>query len=219
MPGCLKSLSRKVALLFLLVAAAYAGWQWGPAVFPRIQEWLGGMAGEPGESVVSSPVLADSAIARAQRLIRGEGGDRLALGGEELTSVLRFGVPNLVPAGVVDPEVRIDDGRVHLRAQVALAAFPDLPDLGPVLGILPDTVEVTLEGSLMQIGSGEAALLVHSVEAARIPLPRRMIPQILAAMGRGDQEGLAPEAYPILLPPGLAGAYILADSLILTNDS
>ncbi|SVC76595.1 uncharacterized protein METZ01_LOCUS329449, partial [marine metagenome] len=30
----------KIILLALLVAAAFAGWRWGPAVFPKIENWL-----------------------------------------------------------------------------------------------------------------------------------------------------------------------------------
>jgi len=65
---------------------------------------------------------------------------------------------------------------------------------------------------------GKAALLVHSVEASRIPLPRRLVPQILTAMGRTDQPGLPPEAFLVTLPSGLGSAYILTDSLFLSND-
>lgn len=118
----------------------------------------------------------------------------------------------------MSPEVTLEDGRVHLRARVALAAFPDLPDLGPIVGILPDTLDVTVEASLMPFAMGKAALLVHRIEASRIPIPSRLVPQILTAMGRTDQPGLPPEAFLITLPSGLGSAYILTDSLILSHD-
>jgi len=98
-----------------------------------------------------------------------------------------------------------------------LGSFPDLPDLGPILGILPDTLDVAFEAALMPFGNGRAALLIHHLEASRIPLPRRFIPDILTAVGRTNQPGLPPEALLVPLPSGLGSAYILTDSLILSN--
>jgi hypothetical protein len=217
MKGCLKSLAAKLAIVLLLVLATYVGWRWGPQVFPRIQEWMG--LGETGEAeVLASPELADSALARVQLFRRGEGPTQMALGGDELTSLLRYSETGVTPDGVASPRVTFSDGRVRLGVQVALSAFPDLPDLGPIIGILPDTLDVAVEASLLPFGTGSAAILVHGLEASRIPLPRRMIPEVLTAMGRKDQPGLPPEAYLVRLPSGLSSAYILTDSLILSKD-
>jgi hypothetical protein len=216
--GCLKSFFGKTVTLILLVLAAYAGWRWGPQVFPQLHEWLGITGVEEIDGVVSSPEMADSVMAMVQIFRRGTGQSQLALGGSELTSVLRYSVPSLVPDGVFNPEVRLEGGRVNLSAKVALGSFPDLPELGPIIGILPDTLDVALQASLMPFGNGMAALLVHRLEASRIPLPRRMIPGILTAMGRTGRPGLPPEALLLPLPSGLGSAYILTDSLILTKD-
>jgi hypothetical protein len=142
----------------------------------------------------------------------------MTLGGREVTSVLRYSVPGLIPSGIREPEISLEDGRVHLSAVVVLGAFPELPDLGPILGILPDTLSVELEASLMPFGPEESALLVHSLEASRIPIPRRLIPEILRAVGRVDRPGLPPEAMAVPLPVGFASAYILTDSLIISSD-
>ena len=217
MLGFLKGLFRKIVILVLLVVAAYAGWKWGPEVFPKVHERLGLTGGNEAREVVSSQEMADSVLALVQGFRRGDGPTQLALGGSELTSVLRYSVSGLVPDGVLNPQVMLKEGRVHIRAQVDLGSFPDLPDLGPIIGILPDTLDVALEASLMPFGNGKAALLVHRLEASRIPLPRRLIPEILAAMGRTDQPGLPPEALLVPLPAGLGSAYILTDSLILST--
>ena len=218
MVGFFKGLFGKVVTLILLVAAAYAGWQWGPEVFPRVHEWLGFTGGGESSEVVSSQEIADSVLALVQGFQRGDGPDPLVLGDSELTSVLRYSVLGLVPEGVLSPEVMLEEGRVRIRARVALGAFPELPDLGSIIGFLPDTLDVALQASLMPFGDGKAALLVNRLEASRIPLPRRLIPEILTAMGRMDQPGLPPEALLVPLPPGLGSAYILTDSLILSND-
>jgi len=106
-----------------------------------------------------------------------------------------------------------------LRAEVALSAFPELPDLGPILGLLPDTLTVEVEASLMPFNSDQVALLVQSLEAGRIPVPRRLIPEILKAMGRVDHPGLPPEALTVSLPTGLGSVSILADSLVISTGS
>lgn len=214
----LGKLTKKVGLILLVLVAAYTGWRWGPEVFPRVNEWLGIREAAEAKSPVATPELADSVVARVQDLRRGEGGGLLALGDDELTSVLRYATGGFIPDGVTEPEVRLREGRVHFRAQVALSSFPDLPDLGPVIGLLPDTLEVALEASMTPFGEGTATLLVHRIEASRIPLPGRLIPEILTAMGRSDEPGLPPEGLLVPLPSGLASAYILTDSLILSHD-
>jgi hypothetical protein len=218
MTGCLRKIVGRALILILLVVAAYAGWRWGPQVFPRLQEWVAQSGVEEDEGNPASPALADSVVAQVQELRRGGGSGRMAFGDRELTSVLRYSVPGLIPDGVAAPKVSLGQDRVRLGARVALAVFPDLPDLGPILGILPDTLDVVLEASMMPFGPGRAALMVHGLEASRIPLPRRLIPEILAAMGRSSEPGLPPEAILVPLPSGVGAAYILGDSLILSND-
>jgi hypothetical protein len=218
MIGCLKSLVGKVVGLILLVAAAYAGWQWGPEVFPKVHDWIGLTRDDASGEVVATPELADSVMFLVQEFRDGDGPDQVVLGGNELTSILRYSVPGVMPGGVSGPEVRLSKGRIHVRARVALESFPDLPDLGPIIGMLPDTLDVGFEASLMPFGEKKAALLVHSLDASRIPLPGRLIPEILKAMGRTDQPGLPPEALLVSLPSGLGSAYILTDSLILSHN-
>ena len=213
----MKSILGKVLILMALVVAAYVGWLWGPAVFPRVQDWVGMSPPEVPAGPAPSAELADSVLTRVQDFR--EGGDgQMALSGREVTSVIRYSLPGLIPSGIRDPEVSFEEGRVHLSAQVVMGAFPRLPDLGPILGILPDTLNVELEASLMPFGQEESALLVHGVQASRIPIPRRLIPEILRAMGRVDRPGLPPEAMAVPLPTGLGAAYIQADSLIISSN-
>ena len=59
---------------------------------------------------------------------------------------------------------------------------------------------------------------MERVEAARIPLPERMVPGILAALGRKDREGLPSDAMVIPLPEGIGGAYVENEQLILVAE-
>ena len=211
-----RSLPGRMVIVILLSAVVYAGWRWGPSAYPRVKEWAGLAPSPVPEGPVPTQELADSVLAQLQAFRqRGEG--QIALGGREVTSVLRYSLPGLVPSGIRDPGVDLREGRLHLSAQVILSSFPELPDLGPVLGMLPDTLDVILHASLVPFGQEESALLVHGIEASRIPLPRRLIPEILRAMGRVDRPGLPPEALAVPLPAGVESAYILTDSLIISS--
>ena len=206
---------RRAVLVVVLLGVAYLGWVFLPVFFPEIRGWAGLTDAPSSGGAEPSPSLADSVLSRVQDLRQGGHGE-MALGGRELTSVLRYSLPGLIPSGIRDLAVELDEGRVRVSAEVALAAFPEIPDLGPILGILPDTVNVVLLGSLMAFGDQESAFLVHGLDASRIPIPRRFIPGILRGIGRVDRPGLPAEALSVPLPAGLRSAYILSDSLILS---
>ena len=211
------SRSRLVRILVLaaVLVAAWAAWAWGPSI---VERWTGRdrVAGleEPGLSAD----LADETLDRLERLRAGEGPDRLALGAAELSSVVRFALPGLVPPGVERPTVRMAEGNVVLTARVAVEAFPELPSLDQVVGLLPDSVDILMEGSLSPWGRENLALRIHRLEASGIPVPGRMIPDVLEALGRRDREGLSPQSMLIPLPDGLSSAFVERDSLVLVAD-
>ncbi len=212
---------KKLVGAVVLVAVAYAGFLWGPIVFPRLERALGmGRPEAPAEAAAEEPSaeLADRTLDRFERFRKGEGGGRIALGGLELTSVVRYALPGIVPPGVDRPTVTLAGSRVGLRARVALAAFPRLPKLDDVLGILPDTIDVLMEGSLVPLDREHLALLVDHIEVSRIPLPRRMIPQILAGFGRDGSGALPEDALAVPLPDGLQAVYVQRDSLVLVAE-
>lgn len=216
--GCLKGCLGRAWLMGLLVAALLVGWRWGPAVFPRIQGWF---AEEEGAvEAPPSPEMAEAALDRFERFRRGEMGDQLSLSATEVGSVLRYSAPGVLPAGVSGPSVEFQDGVVELSARVAVQAFPGLPRLDGILGILPDTVSISIEGALAPLDEESIALIVHGVYAAFIPvpLPDGMTPRILTALGRRGRDGLAVDALSFSLPDGVRSAHVLRDRLILVRD-
>lgn len=213
-------LIKRFVLLLALVAAAYGGFRWGPAVFPRLEEMLG-VGRERGASAAGlqpTMELADSTLDRFERFRAGDGGDRLVLSGRELTAVLRFSLPGIVPPGVSEPTIRLENGQVHLSARVAVAAFPRLPKLDQVVGILPDTVRVELRGALVPHDQRNLAFLVDRISAARVPIPARMVADVLEGFGRGGRSGLGPDALPVPLPDGIRSVHVQRDSLVLIAD-
>jgi hypothetical protein len=194
------------------LAIAASGWLY----WPRGSERLGAAPEAPADAAVS-PELAEATLDRVEGLRVADGG-RLALGAAELSSVVRYAMPGILPPGVDEPGVAIQGGSVALSARVATGAFPDLPALGAVIGMLPDTVPIRVQGRLSSYGKESLAFFVSRVEAARIPLPDRLIPQVLGALGRRERQGLPANALHIPMPGGLDSVYVRRDSLVLVAD-
>ena len=211
--GCLGSIVSGL----MLVAVAYGGWRWGDAVFPRleeaVQEFRGDAVVSSGEE--GSPEIGARAAERLEGLRDGSGSGQESFDGSELTSLLRHTYAERVPTAIGSPRVRIEDGRATLLGSVALADVPSFPDLGDVMAILPDTLQLEARGSLIPLDGQGAAFLVDRLEAGGIPLPRRLIPGVLGAFGREDRPGLPREAIQLSLPEGIGAAYIEGDLLVL----
>lgn len=167
--------------------------------------------------VEPTPELAQETVERVETFRRSGEAAELALGGNEVASVLRYSATGFLPDGISRPELELTEGRVRLSAQVVLAELPQIPELERMLGMLPDTLPVELEGSLLPFGDEDLAFVVHRIRASSVPLPRRLTPRILEALGRRDRPGLPPDAMLLPLPGGLRSAYILSDSLILVT--
>jgi hypothetical protein len=215
--GCLKSCAGRLLLLLVLVlGAAWVTVAWDGELPDPLGRWVGG---DRGVSVPEPTAeLAEETLERFERLRGQEGPERLSLGRAEISSVVRYALPGVLPPGVVDPAVEMEDRKILLAARVATGAFPDLPSLEEVVGFLPDTVDIRMRGSLLPFDETQAALHVDRIVAMRIPLPDRFTPEVLAALGREDRQGLPPDALLIPLPSGIESVYVLRDSLVLVAD-
>ncbi len=208
---------RRVLLVAALIGAGYVGFRWGPAVFPRVEQVLGIDGTSEAAGVPASPELADATLDRFERFRRGDDGDRLVLGDAELTSLVRYSLPGILPPGVQDAEVSMSEGQVSVSARVALASFPRLPDLGSVVGLLPDTVTIEVRGTLVPHDQGHLALLVDRVRAGKVPIPTRMVGDVLDGLG-GDRPATLPrDGLPVPLPDGIGSVFVQRDSLVLLS--
>lgn len=233
----MRALVKTLWILAWLLVAAWAGWRWGPLLFPQLQQvWqvssqqVEGASDEAGQGDAMGAVegtaapaatqeLAQTALDRIEALRAGRaGGTRIELTADEVTSILRYALPGIVPPGVAQPSAEFVSGRLRLSAAVSTSAFPDFPAVAEVIGFLPVTAPVMLEASLLPFGPGAAAVHVERVEVARVPLPDRFISPILVALGRRPREGLPQQALRVPLPNGIRRVFVEADRLVLSSE-
>jgi hypothetical protein len=208
--GCLKSL---IGLLLVGVLAVF--------VFlnrDRISEtWRGLRGGAVETEQEPSPALANAANVKLQQLKNGEA-RTVVLTERELQSLLLYKYRQLLPGFVDSPRVKVENGKIEVQARVPVERLPQLSELGEAAAFLPDTTELAVTGSILPLRDGRVALAVDQVRAARIPLPRRLIPGALRRLGRKDEPGLPPDALAMPLPPGADAAYVRGDSLVFLKN-
>ncbi len=205
--GCL---GRTLALVGLVAIVAVA-WRFGPAVYDEVR----GVDPAP-IAVEPSEALAEGAEARILAFAEGAS-QEVSLSGVELESLLRFRYAEAWPEGVSTPSVTFRDGELHLGVRLDRERIPRLPELDGILGFLPDTVPVQLRGRVLALAGGEAALLVHRIDASSIPIPRRFFPRILESVQGPARSDLPPEALLLPLPEGVRSVRVADDRLHLAR--
>lgn len=201
--GCI---TRTFVLALILVLAA-VGW-FNRHELSNAWERLIGAEGQ------ASPELAARADEKLASLGVEGGAQRVALAEDELQSLIEYRWGGFLPADVVDPRVAVSDGRVTLQGSVATARFGEIAELREILSFLPDTASLRAVGSFVPLDSGHVGLEIHELGAAGIPVPGRLIPNVLGKFRRGDVPGLAPNALAVPLPPGVRSVYVSGDSMV-----
>lgn len=174
----------------------------------------------PGPAV--DPQVAEAAFRRVELFRSGGAGKRISLTGEEVTALLRHAVPGMLPAGVMDPTVRLESGVIVVEARLASDEFAAAGPLASALGVLPDTLLVDLRGRLVNTRS-RFAFYVEEARASHVPLPRGAVRAIAAALAaRSDAHLVADDTgEPTLTlrwPAGVAFAEVVGDRLVLRRD-
>lgn len=211
--GCLSS----IVTGLLLLGSAYAGWRWGDAIFPRLENEVAEWRAEADRPSLASPAVADAAWDRYERFRTTGGPGEVLFDSAELTSLVRYRALERLPRGVDEVEVEMSEGRLDVRMDIARDQIPDFPDLRELDALVSDTVTVRMVGTVIPSRGTGAAVLIDRLEVARLPLPRRVVPTVLSALGREPAPGLPEEAIEIPLPPGITSAYVDGDHLVLTG--
>jgi hypothetical protein len=207
--GCVKTILFLVLLLFLGLIA----------YLNRDRIRIFRHDGREGNEVVvkaPSPELAAAADKKLEALRTGNA-RMVTLTELELQSLLRYKYQALLPAFVDSPQIELAGEKIHVRARVPVDRLPQFKELGEAAAFLPDTTELGVEGKLLPLEGGRVALAIDRVSAARIPLPKRLVPGALKQLGREEEPGLPADAFAIRLPPGASAAYVRGDSLFFLS--
>lgn len=205
-----------VLLLVVLAAAAVVGVGLG-----RDRHTPSSVAtGVDADSVrsLADAELAARAVDRLQLFRDGSRGGQLRLTAEEVTAVLRHAVPGMLPAGVVDPVVRLESGAVLVEARLVSAEFAGSAPIATVLGVLADTLDVDLRGRLE--GAGDQLIFrVERARASQVPLPGAVVSAVARALAQqgGDRtERPAGDAtFSFRWPEDVALVAIIEDRFVL----
>jgi hypothetical protein len=208
--GCLKRIGALFLILVLVVVVFLNR--------DRITgAWNDLRGGKEETEVAPTQELADGAADKLTNLRDGEV-TSVALSEIEVQSLLQFKFRQLLPAFVDSPRVELKDGKVTVSGRVPVDRLPQINELGEAAGFLPDTTEVGVTGQILPLSDGRVALAVDQVRAARIPLPRRLVPGALRKLGRKDEPGLPEDALAVRLPSGVDAAYVRGDSLVFLKN-
>lgn len=161
-----------------------------------------------------SPELAAQADAKLAGLGREGGATRVSLTGPELQSLIEYRWGGLLPPDVGSPRVDMDDGRLTLAATVATARLERVSELREIVAFLPDTTGLRAVGTFVPMDDGQVGLEVHELSAASIPVPRQLIPTVLARFPGGGDAALPSNAVAIPLPAGIRTVFVSGDSLV-----
>ncbi len=207
--GCL----RRIVSLVVLAALAFLAWHYRATIMARWQRFRGA----PPAAEAPSVDVQRSAQAKFAALAPGQPAGRVALSGDELQALLRTRFAGVLPRWVDSARIELEGEQVRLSGRVPVDRMPEMKSLGEVAGLLPDTTEVAVKGQVIPLGRGRIALAVDQVSAAHVPLPRRLVPRILAGLKKGQPaEASAPaDALILPLPRTITSAYVRGDSLIL----
>ena len=165
-------------------------------------------------AVVPTPELAAIAENKIEELRNGTR-TSVALSQVELQSLIDYRFQGALPAFLAHPTVELEGDIVRLRARVPIDKLPRVEGLSEITDFLPDTTDFAIAAKLLPLDSGRVAFGIDQVSAARVPLPRRIVPGALDRIGRKDEPGLPRDAIAVTLPPGVAAAYVRRDSLFL----
>jgi len=159
-------------------------------------------------------VSEEAAVSTDEKLRRlREEGDTVRLSGIEFTSYLRYRMADRFTREIELPSVDFVGDRIRITGRFPSDRLPR--GVGRARDFLPDTADVVVNGSFRTLQPGRAAVEVESASFARIPVPSREFPGVLAAAGRRDEPGLGEHEIAFPLPPGVGNARVEAGQLVL----
>lgn len=178
-------------VLLLLVALGAATWIGRGA----IGDWMGRLhLGSPAEA---SEALARRAEEKLDRIAREGLSEEIRFSEAELQSLLTYRGGPLMPAGIEDARVDVQDSLVVLSARLSPDALQDYSVPDALRSALADTSRVTTGLVPVIEQPGELHLQVRSLQIGALVIPPMMLPAVIGGL---KAQGVRTAAGAVLLP-------------------
>lgn len=178
-----------------------------------LADWMGrldiGGASEPSET------LARSAESKLERIAREGLRDEVRFSEAELQSLLTYRSGPVLPPGIEDPRIDVQDSIVALSALLRPAELDE--ELAPegIMAILSDTSRI-VSGLVPDVERpGEILVRVRSLQVGTIVIPPLMMPALVAGL-RSQGVPTSDGAVVIRVTPDVADVTIDGDEVVLS---
>lgn len=194
--GCV----RRLGCLAVIVLALVAGWVMRGRMFPRRDR-----PPAAADSTIVWEPLTETRAAKGReavlKLARPAGPAFVSVSGGEVASYIMTALMKQLPKSADSVEAAVIADRLHVRASVRIAELGGAPAIGPLGSMLRERERVTFGGTFEIVRPGLVQYRLYELKVREFSLPRRLIPTIVARIGRGTRpEGVAPEALPLEIP-------------------
>lgn len=182
---------RGTGCLVLLLLTAAVVW----LAREPIGDWMGRF------EILGSPEPSEALARRAEEkldLVAREGlHGELRLSEAELQSLLTYRSGPILPAGVEDPRIDVQDSIIVLSARLRPAEIEGLPTPEAIEGTLSDTSRL-ITGILPEMGApGEVLVRVRSLQIGEFVIPPFMLPAVVGGLGA---QGLRTSGGAVVVP-------------------
>src|SRR5919112_4080174 len=200
--GCL-SLPFKLLGGLALVLALAVGWLYRD----RLSAELGRLVNRSSaEATVSTGRPGATALSSAKSKVDSLNGwraDSVVLTASEVASLIGSGLNPALRRQLDSLEVELQEGKVAVKAKLATARLPrELT--GPLAIALREREPVQAAGPIAVVGPGKAEWAVRSFRIRDFPVPRDVVPKLLAK-AFGDT---AQRAIPVRIPSGVREIHV-----------
>ncbi|MGD8495597.1 MAG: hypothetical protein PVF05_05355 [Gemmatimonadales bacterium] len=178
-------------LLLLLVALGTAAWIGRGA----IGDWMGRL--ELGSPAEASESLARRAEEKLNLIAREGLSEEVRFSEAELQSLLTYRGGPLMPAGIEDARVDVQDSLVVLSARLSPDALEEFSIPDALRSALSDTSRVTTGLAPEIERPGELRLRIRSLQIGALVIPPMMLPAVVGGL---EAQGVRTAAGAVVLP-------------------
>jgi hypothetical protein len=195
--GCLSFPFKMLGGLAVLIVLGI-GWLYRDRVSAEVGQLLNRTAAE-GPTGVGRPGARALGSAKSKvDSLNGWRADSVVLTPSEVASLIGAGLNPSLRRQLDSLQVELQDGEIALSAKLATARLPrEL--MGPLAVALREREPVQAAGPIAVVGPGKAEWAVRSFRIRDFPVPRDVVPKLLAkAFGDTTQRGI-----PVRIPAGI----------------